>query len=187
MQLQFRLLNDQTHFYILEVTKVVVTVWLTLYYPFETFILFVILDTLDGFSLTYRIRTLTLRHRIDKFTDFLCFIPFFFKALLLWPDLTLLFLIFFFLNILKTFIYITSGKRDILLYIPNLFLFLYISLLGCHYFYPEVFPFLLANPSYMIIFLAGLLIVSVIYELIYNGVLYRYRYRPRRRRREAWL
>lgn len=177
----FEELKKETHFYILEFAKVVSVLALAFYYPFETFILFVILDCLDGFSIPYRTRSLLLRHRIDKLTDFLCQIPFFIVALQLWPSLAVIFSIAFVFVVIKTVVFLTTGKRDALLFIPNFFFFLFFVTAVVFQFFPIYFGDLFGSVYNQIIVIAVILLVSTAYEVIYNGILGFLRYYPRRR------
>jgi hypothetical protein len=171
------ILGEDVHFFVIEFTKVIAVVVLTFSFPLEAFAIWVILDCLDGLVLPYKKRSLTLRHQIDKLTDLLCQIPFFFLSLYLWPQLTVLFSIFFILTIINMAGYLTSGNRDVLVYVPNAFIFLYIIALGAYLLYPTWFTLLFGDTSTVIILTAVLLLAGTIYEVVYNGIFMRLRYR----------
>jgi hypothetical protein len=178
----YELLNQNHYFFMLEAAKVISVLFLTYFYPLEAFLLWVFLDCLDGFSLPYRKRSLTLRHQIDKFTDFLCIVPFYMYAIRVWPDLLIYFTVLFVLNLVKTIGYVSTGNRDLLVYIPNIFVFAYASLVILLRFFPTYLSLIVGNLYNLMIFTAIMLIMSAIYEFTYNGAFIRLRYRIRRSR-----
>jgi hypothetical protein len=177
---EFQILGQEVHFFVLEFTKVLSAVLLAFHYPLEALGLWVILDCLDGITLPHRVRSLTLRHKIDKFTDFLCQVAFYAAACRMWSDLFLYLTAFFLLSVVKTVGYVSTGNRNVLIYIPNVFLFFNLFALALSYFLPSWFAFIFGNFYHIIIFTALMLIVSATYELIYNGIFLRFRYQQRR-------
>jgi len=172
---EFKALSADIHFFVLEFAKVFSVCLLVFKFPFEAFILFFILDILDGFILAYRKRSLILRHRIDKFTDILCQIAFYLVAIQLWPSLQVILTVFFLLAVVKTIFFLKTGNRNWLIGLPGFFTtFLFFGLI-IDRFYMSLTAFLSDMPA-MIAFTIVIVVVSVFYEAIYNGVLYRIRY-----------
>ncbi|NVM28290.1 MAG: hypothetical protein HWN65_05570 [Candidatus Helarchaeota archaeon] len=183
----FRTLNEEVHFYALEFTKVTAVTFFAFYYPWEAFLMWVILDCMDGFTLSYGKRSLPLRHKIDKFTDFLCQIPLFIVALQLWADLPVLsifFTAFFILLAIKTALFVITGNRDALLYLPGAFAILYLVVTTLYTFFPSQFSVIFGNVHNTIACIAVVLVICTAYEVIYNGVLIRLRYRVQKGGRE---
>ena len=172
---EFRILSANCYFFVLEFAKVVSVVFLVPLYPLEAFFLFVVLDCLDGLSLSHEKRSLMLRHRIDKCTDFLSQIPMYLVTLLLWPELFLIFTIFLILSLIKTVWFVWTGQRRVLVYLPCFFLVFYLSRSIMHYFFRS-FDWIFTNFFCTVFFTLLIMIIAVFYELIYNGILYRLRY-----------
>ncbi|MHA1323397.1 MAG: hypothetical protein ACTSRL_11425 [Candidatus Helarchaeota archaeon] len=180
LQHDYQLLKQEIHFYLLEFTKVVTVALLSFEYPLPVFLLFVAIDCLDGWCLPYKKRTLTLRHKIDKFTDLICQTVFFLTALQVWVDVPILWgfwTLFYVLLIIKTASFLQTGNRNILLYIPNLFLTMYPATLILWTFSTPAFNFIFDTPLNVVIFIAIMLISSSLYEVLYNGVFSHFRYR----------
>jgi len=177
----YELLSENAYFYVLEVAKVVSVLLLTYFYPLETFGLWVIIDCLDGFSLPYKKRSLTLRHQIDKFTDFVCMISFYLYAIRAWPALIGYFSFLFMLALVKTIGYISSGNRDVLVYIPNIFAFVILAFLVMQAFYPAFLSIFIGDAFYLLLFSVIILLACAAYEFTYNGVFIRFRYLKKRR------
>ncbi len=171
------ILAEDVHYFVIVFAKVVVPLFLAFSYPLEAFLLWVLLDCLDGFVLPYAKRSLTLRHQIDKSTDLLSNIPFFFYIIQLAPDLTLYFTILFGLNILRTIGFLTAGRRDLLMYLPNAFTFAYLGTVVLSIYAPSVFFIIFGNVYYLLIFTAIIFILATLYDGLYNGVFRRFRYR----------
>ncbi len=159
----------------LEFAKVFAVCLLALKFPFEAFIIFFILDILDGWILAYRKRSLILRHRIDKFTDFLCQIAFYLIAIQLWPSLLVILTVFFVLAFIKTLFFIKTGNRNWLIGLPGFFPIFFFFGLIIDRFYMSLTLFL-SDMTSMIVFSIIIVVVAVLYEAIYNGVLFRLRY-----------
>ena len=177
----FELLKNETQFYILEFAKVVTVFLLGSVYPLEAFFVFLFMDCVDGWWLPYEKRSLTLRHRIDKFTDFLCQIMFFIVALQLWSSFAYLWTILFILTVLKSVAFLKTGNRNHLIYIPNIFLVMYPITLMMERFFPFYFTLTFSSLYYTILYIAIMLTIAALYEAFYNGLLSSFRYRIRRR------
>ena len=174
-----RILNEEVHFYALEFSKVTAVAVIAFHYPWWAFIVWVVLDCADGFLLSYQKRSLPLRHKIDKFTDFLCQIPLFYVAFQLWVDIPILtaaFTIFFILLVIKSALFVCTGNRDALLYLPGAFAILYFVVTTFYRFFPTQFAVIVGNSHNLIICIAVVLVICTFYEVIYNGVLARLRY-----------
>ncbi|MHA1360161.1 MAG: hypothetical protein ACTSRC_18730 [Candidatus Helarchaeota archaeon] len=174
------LLKQNLYFYLLEILKVLLPLFLTYFYPLEAFLLWVMLDVFDGFSLPYQKRAITLRHQIDKATDLLCMIPFFLFTISRWPELVIYFTLFFLLILIKTIGYVSTGNRDVLIYIPSTFIFIYMAFLFLLYFSPSVLDAIIGDLFALNILVAIAFVGSALYEIIYNGVLIHLRYHRRK-------
>jgi len=177
----YSLLKSETQFYLMELTKIASVFVLGFAYPFETFFIFVFLDCLDGWWLPFMKRSLTLRHRIDKFTDILCEVMFYLIMLRLWPELSWLWSFLFVLAILKTAAFLKTGSRNILLYLPGVFMVVYPITLGMYLYAPDFFAQIFNSSYNLITYIAILFIITSLYEAIYNGALSHLRYRIKER------
>ena len=177
----YHLLKGETHFYVIELAKVASVFFLGYTYPLETFFIFLFLDCLDGWWLPYKKRSLTLRHRIDKFTDLLCEVMFYLVLIRMWPELIALWSFLFIMVVLKTMAFLKTGSRNALLYLPNIFMVMYPITLGMYFYTSEFFTLIFSSPYNLITYIAIILILSSIYEALYNGALSHLRYRIKER------
>jgi len=178
---RFQYLSEEGgYFFSLEFAKIIGVIILTPFTPLGAFALFAVLDCLDGWCLPYAKRVLLLRHKIDKLTDLLCQIPLLLILIQLLPQLAYYFLFFFGLTCIKTLLFLVSGNRDILIYLPSVFLFLSLSISILFTYFPDQYLLVFETPYKIVIFTAVILTVSVLYEIIYNGILCRLRYSTHR-------
>jgi len=173
---EFQILSADTHFFIIEFAKVAAVILLAMAYPLEGFIVFVVLDILDGWMLPHRKRSLILRHRIDKFTDFLCQIPFYIVAITLFSFWIVAITIFFIITTVKTFIFVKTGNPRWLIYLPGFLLVFHMFALVISRFLSQ-WNWIFADLQASIYFCIAVVIISVLYEAVYNGVLYKIRYK----------
>jgi hypothetical protein len=177
----YSLLKSETQFYLMELTKIASVFILGFAYPFETFFIFVFLDCLDGWWLPYKKRSLTLRHRIDKFTDLLCEVMFYLVLIRMWPELIALWSFLFIMVVLKSVAFLKTGSRNALIYLPNIFMVMFPITLGMYFYTPEFFTPIFSSIYNLITYIAIMLILSSLYEAVYNGALSHLRYRIKER------
>lgn len=173
---EFKMINSDVHFFVLEFAKVTSAFLLGMEYPLEGLVLFLILDVLDGWVLPHRKRSLIIRHRIDKFTDFLCQIPFYLAAVKIWSQLIVVITIFFIISFMKTIFFVKSGNRNWLIILPGFFpAFCIFGLITIRFF--SDWSWIFTNFYAATIFIVVIMLVTVLYEVAYNGVLCKLRYR----------